>query len=684
MPAHASVTAEIVTAQKTFSPITLDSGERLITILGTNDIHGGIDSDLSEIKLPSGAKEKVKTGGSLEWAAIANSIREGLGRQFGNRASVALVDAGDQFQGTLLSNSNEGEALFEAFKSIGYTAVVPGNHDYDFGPTGWLVDKADPMAPVEKKREVIRLRAQQARGYFPLLSSNTFYKDSLKLIPAVVAPESQDTENLKDTKGPHPVERKITIKAEGCIPVEEITAASNGNPAVFKELEPSLLNFEQARRPDFLQPYLIRRLSGVRVAFIGVDNMTTPTTTTPENVSDLCFRDPLDAYTELANRLKKENRADVFVMIIHDGDSKPGIGLSPSIKKILEREDAPPLDAVICGHIHASVESTVGHVPVIQSGFGGTKFGRVDLIFNVQTQKLNREKTRYFSAIPMYFDRCSDRTQGLFCKKVTDANEQPQIQFEGVTVSKDTLPIQRLERIIKKYQANPEYATRAHSHIGDASEPVRRDRIAESALANLLTDSLRTASNASISFMNTGGIRADIDPGAIEYEKFFMILPFNNRAVKTENLPYANLMGLIKRSIQTCGAYGALMQSGLQVKYSRDCKSETALKEGVDKEAKLLELKTLAGESLFDPAWGEAVPAEMASRLFSVVTLDFLASGGAGYVEFGSTPGIAYADIDIARELIANHLIQSPVTLNNRTDGRWFEVLQALFAPLAD
>ncbi|MBK7579544.1 MAG: bifunctional metallophosphatase/5'-nucleotidase [Myxococcales bacterium] len=124
------------------SPPLAEPAETVITIVGTNDVHGHIEH------LPA-------FGGYVE------RLRE-LRRADGG---VVLVDAGDMFQGTLESNLNEGAAVIAAFNSLGYTAAALGNHDFDYGPVGDLEPSsgADPAG-------ALRARLTQAR--FPVLSAN--------------------------------------------------------------------------------------------------------------------------------------------------------------------------------------------------------------------------------------------------------------------------------------------------------------------------------------------------------------------------------------------------------------------------------------------------------------------------------------------------------------------------------
>ncbi len=49
---------------------------------------------------------------------------------------IVLVDAGDDFQGTLESNPNEGASIVQVANALQYDAMAVGNHEFDYGPVG--------------------------------------------------------------------------------------------------------------------------------------------------------------------------------------------------------------------------------------------------------------------------------------------------------------------------------------------------------------------------------------------------------------------------------------------------------------------------------------------------------------------------------------------------------------------
>jgi len=137
-----------------------------------------------------------------------------------------------------------------------------------------------------------------------------------------------------------------------------------------------------------------------------------------------------------------------------------------------------------------------------------------------------------------------------------------------------------------------------------------------------MTDLLRQLSAADVAFINTGGIRTSLLQGDVTYEALFRVLPFNNHGVVIGPMSIPTLLKALSRSTQTCGDYGALMQSGLKVQYEKDCTGNGH----VDTNAKLTHVETLGGRVLFDIATGG--PAS--SDSLTVATLDFLAAGGSG------------------------------------------------------
>ena len=130
---------------------TPDSGEVVITLMGTNDVHGQL--------LAAGDR-----GGLTAISAFVNAIRVLRNADGG---AVLLIDAGDMWQGTLESNLSEGASVVEAYNALGYVAAAIGNHEFDFGPVG---PAPIPVTSADDPRGALKQRAREAD--FPFLAAN--------------------------------------------------------------------------------------------------------------------------------------------------------------------------------------------------------------------------------------------------------------------------------------------------------------------------------------------------------------------------------------------------------------------------------------------------------------------------------------------------------------------------------
>jgi 5'-nucleotidase len=594
------------------APIALAKNEAMISILATNDIHGSI--------VPKKTKDGKPYGGMAFWSGAVKSIRDGMAKRYGDQGGVLVLDGGDQFQGTLLSNYSEGALMFSLLADVGYDAVVPGNHDYDFGPAGWLVDQVTPDTKDQDPRGVIKKLANSAP--FPLLSSNAYLKSTIKALDGTPA----------------------VIDSQGC-------------------LSDQPLDFSHAERPEFLKSYLMKNVAGLRVAIIGLDNPITPSTTTLANVSDLCFRTAIDEYKSVRESL--EGKADVFVLVIHDGDINSQKNLTKLMDKLYDyRPDA--VDAVIGGHTHVVNNINKNGVYAIQSGANGERFGRIDLVINTDTKKVEKDRTRV-AAGAMLFQKECDPLLDSFC----EANTGLRLTYECEPV------LESASAIDKVVSGQKDIAPLTGRDLGTADAPIlRSDAITESPLLNFLTDTYRKAAGVEVAMINTGGVRTDIPAGKFTYEALYAISPFNNRAVILSPMKIDTLAKLLTRSVVTCGKAGSVLFSGVRVTYSRgDCKNQDDA--GNDPTAKLLTIAIdnggVDGEMLYDAR--DSANVKVSTKTLKVGTLDFLHSGGSGYVEFKEAPMIA--DLGIFRELIADTLAKNPGKLEAKIDGRFVNVLPA-------
>ncbi|KAI9188783.1 hypothetical protein H9P43_000205 [Blastocladiella emersonii ATCC 22665] len=111
------------------TPLPNDNKAWNMTLIHTNDIHAHLDQfnsrgvDCTEKDI---ADHKC-FGGAARIRTLVDQIRN-------SKNNTYLVDAGDQFQGTLFYNYYKGNVSADFMNSLGYDAFAIGNHEFDDGP----------------------------------------------------------------------------------------------------------------------------------------------------------------------------------------------------------------------------------------------------------------------------------------------------------------------------------------------------------------------------------------------------------------------------------------------------------------------------------------------------------------------------------------------------------------------
>ncbi|MCL7463452.1 bifunctional metallophosphatase/5'-nucleotidase [Phaeovulum sp. NW3] len=113
-------------------------------VLHINDLHSRIES-IGRTDSTCNAEGEAKGecfGGIARVATKINELRDGLTAAGEN---VIVLDAGDQFQGSLFYTTYKGVEVAEFMNRIGFDAMAVGNHEFDDGPEGLagLIEKAD-------------------------------------------------------------------------------------------------------------------------------------------------------------------------------------------------------------------------------------------------------------------------------------------------------------------------------------------------------------------------------------------------------------------------------------------------------------------------------------------------------------------------------------------------------------
>jgi 5'-nucleotidase len=312
-------TEVVVEAPKAPAPIKL-------TIVGTNDVHGWVLGQKE--KFPKG---DIKFGGVAAFSSYLKILREQ------NPDGVILVDAGDLFQGTLISNLTEGAVVIDAFNRLKYDAATIGNHEFDYGPSGPI----SAVTPGLDAFGALKERVKQAK--FPLLSTNIYDAYSS--------------------------ERPNWLPADGTVIVER-----NG-------IKIGLFGLTTPTTPSVTLP--------TNVASLRFGDLATESLTASKNLRER------GAQIVIAIVHAGGKCADVA----HPEDLSSCDTDSGEIFEMMKGLPDGTLDAVVAGHTHQQMGHFINGTPVIESWALGRYFGTIELSYNPTTKRVLPLLTRIHSGI---------------------------------------------------------------------------------------------------------------------------------------------------------------------------------------------------------------------------------------------------------------------------------------------
>ncbi len=270
------------------------------------------------------------------------------------------------------------------------------------------------------------------------------------------------------------------------------------------------------------------------------------------------------------------------------------------------------IDVIVGGHSHLFIEQprVVNSTLIVQAGAKGEVLGRLELTVDIATGEI-QEYSRRQVLLPVS-NAVSTVSQDV--KRLVD---------EAMVKAADTL----------------------NQPIGATAAPLEPQRAGEFALGNLIVDAMLAADidgqPADIAFHNNGGIRASLPMGSISFGQLYEVLPFDNQLMAMD-LTGVQILQILEHSV--ADRAGSLQVAGMAFTFSMSRPVGQRVLEA-----------TVAGQSL-NPA-----------RLYRVVTIDYLASGGEGYETFIEGSSVSYGDTEVwsVAEYVRAH---SPV--KPRVEGR--------------
>ncbi|HOA28943.1 MAG TPA: 5'-nucleotidase C-terminal domain-containing protein, partial [Candidatus Cloacimonadota bacterium] len=357
----------------------------------------------------------------------------------------------------------------------------------------------------------------------------------------------------------------------------------------------------------------------------------------PENIRHIKFLDEKESVSKYVKILREEELVDMVIVLGHAGlpyDVEPTYLSRYDAKGnplYAERtahwgwdaqeiaREVDGIDLFIGGHMHRGVPKPwidpYTHTMVIQGYAYGSNLGLITLTIDPETKTISGYESpalREGSMITLFEDQFipDDKAMEMIEAQVAIAEEgmDEVVGYAGVHLSRTNV---------------------------DAQSP----------MGNTIVEAMKYMVNADFSFLNLGGVRAEIKSGPVTYRNVFEVMPFDNMVVS-----FKCNGEFLRRIIETRveGSRAGLIVAGVNVIYSKK-------RPNFDRVTSL----KIGGEP-WDP-----------NKIYTVVTTDFLMQGNAGLNMLMQVPeeDITYHQINLRDAIVHYFKENSPV--NTKIDDRW-------------
>ncbi|HEY3750545.1 MAG TPA: 5'-nucleotidase C-terminal domain-containing protein [Pseudonocardiaceae bacterium] len=300
-------------------------------------------------------------------------------------------------------------------------------------------------------------------------------------------------------------------------------------------------------RPLF-QPYVIKQVGGVPVAFIGATTITTPTIVTTGGTTGVHFTDEATAINGVVASLQHKG-IRAFVAVVHEGGTQsafPVGTVNGRINDIATHLD-PAVSVLISAHTHTVVDTRVNNTLVVQASSFGRAYDDVHLLLDQQ----NGTIAASWASIQPVWENTDPVSTDPAAPLIPQDPKVKAIVDAAVTA---TNPV--TQQVINTAAAD------VPSQSNGGATPA-----GESPAGDLIADAQRFFAKTQLAFVNTGSVRAGLQAGQVTFGDLFTMQPFQDDVVDTFTLTGTQVWALLNQQL-AAGTGGIMQVSGLHFTYT--------------------------------------------------------------------------------------------------------------------
>ncbi|HUS15102.1 MAG TPA: 5'-nucleotidase C-terminal domain-containing protein, partial [Chloroflexia bacterium] len=342
--------------------------------------------------------------------------------------------------------------------------------------------------------------------------------------------------------------------------------------AQFPYLADNIIDDATRQPAPFAKPYIIVQANGIRVGIIGVGNPETPEATKPSNTVGYSWIDPIAPTNRYVQELRGQG-IQTIVVVYHQGSDGGDFDTPTGIFADFARGVDPAVDLIVGGHTRVETMARINGVLVTEANHA-IDTTATTLLVDPQTKDVvwawGAFRRLYSEAVP---------------------------------------PDPALAALVAA--ANAQIKPILGDQVATAATLIDRSRSRESKMGNLMSDAVRATYQVDVALQNSGGLRADFNPGPITKGDVFAVLPFGNLVV-TGRLKGSDLLAALENGVSdVSGEAGRFVQlSGVRFAYDPAAP---------------------AGKRVLWAVLSDGKPVDPAAT-YSVAANDFMVLGGDGYV----------------------------------------------------
>ncbi|HEX8597490.1 MAG TPA: 5'-nucleotidase C-terminal domain-containing protein [Chloroflexia bacterium] len=388
--------------------------------------------------------------------------------------------------------------------------------------------------------------------------------------------------------------------------------------AKFSYLANNIIDESTGRLAAWAKPYIVVQANGIEVGIIGAANPETPLVTSPAGIRGYRWVDPIGPTNQYVKELTARGIRTIIV-VYHQGSTKGDFDSLDGLFGDMARGLDPEVDLLVGGHTRVKTMTRLNG-KLVSAANHALETSEMHLLVDPATKNVVW-------------------SWGAFRRPL------------GGAITPDA----GLAALVQ--QANDAVKPILGEQVGVAAALVDRSRGGESKMGNLVSDAVRATYQVDVVLQNSGGLRADFQPGPISKGDVFAVLPFGNLVV-TGDLKGSDLLAALENGVSdVSGSAGRFIQvSGVRFAY---------------------DASKPVGERVLWSVLSNGRPMD-ANATYRVATNDFMQVGGDNYTSL--TRMVNVVSREQLYEVAANY-VKSLGTVNPQVEGRIVAVAAGQTAP---